>query len=649
MTRILVIDTDAGERLILRSRLVEQGYDVTLADNGAKGLVQVRAEPFELVLLAAELTGGVDSAEVSRRLKAIPRLQSVPVIIYANGASSNETSDRAYDAGCDAFVPRGQMPALDRVLRVKLQAKARIEELMRENRGLSQENKKLVEERRREREQEAAQRLEGGGPSLLRELGAARPDGVVVVDSRGVALVVDRGACELFGTRIEGRTLGQIAPGSGLEAFVRDARTEAREQFRFDVRHGKGRADRSVLASVVPVTTTEGGDNEGLRVLLLVDSAKRRVTEEVLRAREQHVPSQQLSTLMEAARRVYSTEAIIGTSPPVAQLRRRIEEALRKDTPVLLRGERGTGKAFLANVLHYAGHATGSIHIVRPAALTPENLEHELFGYVEGAFEGAIADRPGWVVEADEGAIYVAEIAAMPLELQERLLNVLETGRVRRKGAKKAERARPRLIASTEKDLGVLVREGKFSAELYAKLVACAIDVPALREVQADLPLMVEHYLLRYGAPRGVRTVDGSVLTLAQQYEWPGNLAELEDAMEDACRRAEESGAIGIEHLPRALRDLDAGLDSMELVPQAPPQRAGLMAATPGMPNGDAAMRRIRPWDITDEDPISLDLYEKKALLRALENCGGDKLAAARLLKVGKSTLYRKLKRLGIS
>jgi DNA-binding NtrC family response regulator len=216
-------------------------------------------------------------------------------------------------------------------------------------------------------------------------------------------------------------------------------------------------------------------------------------------------------------------------------------------------------------------------------------------------------------------------------------------------GAKKAERARPRLIASTECDLGELVREGRFSAELYAKLVACVIEVPPVREIHADLPLLVEHFLLRYGAPRGVRAVDGSVLTLAQQYEWPGNLAELEDAMEDACRKAGDATSIAIEHLPRALRDLDAGLDSMELVPQAPPHRSGITGPGAGIPISEGGLRRIRPWDITDEDPISLDLYEKKALLRALENCGGDKLAAARLLKVGKSTLYRTLKRLGIS
>ncbi len=646
MIRILVIDNDAGERLILRSRLADQGYEVILADTGAKGLVEARSEAFDLILLSAELTEGVDSAEVCRRLKAIPRRISVPVIVYSHQTTSHETCERIYEAGCDAFVPKGQMPALDRVLRVMLQYKARFDELGRESRNLEQEIRNLREARAREQDNGA--KGEGANTLLIRELAASRPDGLVVVDSQGLALHVDRGACELFGTRIEGKTLGQIAPGSGLEAFVRDARTQPREQFRFDVRLGKGRSDRSLMASVIPVASSDTGEPAAIRVVLLLDVGKRRVAEDILRQRDPGIPRHQLSSLLEAARATYGPQSILGTSAEANQLRRRVIDLLRREEPVLIRGERGTGKRFLASVLHYSGRTTGGLWTLRCSALAPENIEHELFGYGEGAFPGAHSDRPGLCLQASGGTLHLAEIADLPLESQETLLAVLETGLVHRKGSSKPEKTNFRLIGSTERDLGELVRTGRFSSNLYGKLAAHVIDVPPLRAMLPDLPAFVEHFMRLHALQPATAAIDEHALWLMQQYDWPGNLAELQDCIEDACRRAKEE-PIAMEHLTRPLRELDASTPGPEIIPtRSQAGRPTPASSTNGTPLLDHS-RRLRSWDITDEDPISLDLYEKKVILRALDSCSGDKLAAARLLKVGKSTLYRKLKRLGIT
>jgi DNA-binding NtrC family response regulator len=647
VTRILVIDTDPGERLILRSRLSDQGYEVILADTGAKGLVEARSEAFDLVLLSAELSEGVESAEVCRRLKAIPRRVALPVVVYSDQATTHETCERIYDAGCDTFVGKSQMASLDKVLRVTLVIKGRLEELARENRNLEQEIKGLQETRARE--QENGSRNEGPNTLLIRELAASRPDGLIVVDTQGTVVHVDRGACELFGTRIEGKSLGQIAPGSGLEAFVRDARTQPREQFRFDVRLAKGRADRSLMASVIPVASGDAGEPGVMRIVLLLDIGKRRVAEDVLRQRDPGIPRHQLSSLLEAARVTYGPQAILGACPESQQLRRRVIESLRRDDPVLIRGERGTGKSFLANVLHYSGRATGGLWTLRCSALAAENLDHELFGYVEGAIPGALTERIGLCLQAASGTLHLAEIADLPLEAQEALLAVLETGVVHRKGSTRPEKAQFRLIASTERDLGELSRSGRFSAGLYAKLSVCTIDVPPLRTVIADLPVFADHFLRRHAGKPAAAAIDEQALWLMQQYDWPGNLAELEDCIEEGSRRAKDE-PIGIEYLTRPLRELEASALGPEITPQPRPAaaRPALAASGNGHSSVDAG-KHSRPWDITDEDPVSLDLYEKKALLRALESCHGDKLAAARLLKVGKSTLYRKLKRLGIT
>jgi len=300
-------------------------------------------------------------------------------------------------------------------------------------------------------------------------------------------------------------------------------------------------------------------------------------------------------------------------------------------------------------VLHYSGRATGGLWTLRCSALAAENLEHELFGYVEGVFPGALTERIGLCLQAAGGTLHLAEVADLPMESQETLLAVLETGLVHRKGSTRGEKSQFRLIASTERDLGELTRTGRFSAGLYTKLSACTIDVPPLRAVIADLPIFADHFLRRHAGRPAAAAIEEHALWLMQQYDWPGNLAELEDCMEEGCRRAKDE-PISIEFLTRPLKDLEATTLGPEIMPQPRPATSRPPAAALG--NGMAPAEvghNNRPWDITDEDPISLDLYEKKALLRALDSCNWDKLAAARMLKVGKSTLYRKLKRLGIT
>jgi DNA-binding NtrC family response regulator len=639
--RILLIDGDPGERLILRSRLAEAGHEILVAESGAKGLAEARAGTADLVLLSTDLGGGVDGAEVCRRLKATPGLNRLPVVVYSHTPASTELADRMYDAGCEVFVGRAQLPHLDRIIEVQLRVRLQGDDISDQNRVLELEIRRLEEERQRAADLDVAATSGDAGSLVSRELAAGRPDGVLVADGEGIVRECDRGAVELLGARVLGMSLGKIAPGCGLEAFVRDARTAPREGFRFETSTRRDRSARSLMASVMPVTAGEG---QRLRVVLLLDLGKRSVATELARANESGIPRQQIGALVEAARVTYVPGAITGTCAVTVGLRAEVSELAPLASPVLLVGERGGGKEFVARIIHYSSLRTGPFLQLRCASLSPEVLEAELFGPA-----GAETGRPGLLSLAQDGTLFLGEVSDLPLSVQAHLDQVLEEGVMRRPGSKKKERVDCRLIASAPQDLEVLVEKGEFHAGLAARLGTRRVQLTPLRERRGDITELASVFLERFGSGHGVTALSEEARWVMEEYAWPGNVAELEDCVEQACARA-ESGVIEVGHLTRPLRDHAAELPMAAVIPVTRGHRHADVSSVPlGTQLPTAPQPALSPWMITDEDPISLDLYEKKALLRALDSTGGDKLAAARLLQVGKSTLYRKLKKFAIT
>ncbi len=645
MTRILLIEGDPGERLVLKSRLADLGYEVVAAETGAKGIVEARAGRFEAILIAAGLAGGVDGAEVCRRVKAVPQLAAVPIILYATTTTTPDVAERMYDAGCEVFLPKAQMGLLPRILQVYRRQLSRFEELRDQNRMLEQEARKIEEQAQRIADLEVSSLDKGASSLLVRELAAGRPDGALLVEASGRVCYADRGACELLGVNIVGQSLGQVAPGVGLEAFVRDARTAAREGFRFEVSPRKDRVQRSLVASVLPVHSSDESQRS-LRVLLVLDLGKRRIAEELLRAKQVGIPRQQLGPLLEAAHSLYTPEAITGRGQASTELRQRVSDLVTRHTPILIHGARGSGKRHAANVLHFSGKATGPILQLRCGSLSEQDLELELFGYRKGVTPAALADSPGLLLLAQDGTVLLDEIADMPLTIQKKLVEVIDEGKLYRCGSRKAERVEVRLVATTVDDPDALVEAGQLDPTLRARFGGGEVRIPSLLERQEDVPLLVEQFLDRFGPGNGVMSLSDHVAVTLAQYTWPGGISELEDCIEQACARSGGQG-VDVQHLPRPLRDLASTIPSHELIPVPRPEGeppAGTFSAVMNAPR-----REAQPWDITEDDPISLEHYEMKALLRALDICEGDKLAAARLLKVGKSTLYRKLKRFGIT
>ncbi len=656
MSRIFVIDDDPGNMLIVKSRLGDLGYEVVAAETGAEGMVEARNESFDLVLITANLGSGIDACELCRRLKAMPEAGKVPILIYSNLPTSPEDMQRGYEAGCDAYVVKQTMGVLDQQVRVLLRSRAAQEDLAEQNSVLEHESNELREHRQQSADRELSMRSTGEHSLAIRELAAGRPDGVLLVDGDGFVRHADRGAREFFGNRLEGRNLGSLTPASGLEAFVRDARSEIREGFRFDLSALGGRAARSLTASVIPLVNVPGTAPLSYKIVLLLDAGRRRIAAEMLRMSEPGIPRQQLGSLLDAAHEVFHLSALVGPSVTMDAARSAVRQFAKTNAPVTILGSKGVGKIRLARTLHYGGPFSGAFLQLRCSAFSPESLERELFGYVEGAFHGALGERPGLFQQAVDGTVYLEEVGDLPLPLQERILEFLKGGTVTRAGSEVKHRTEARLVVSSSRCLATAVREGQFLRELNELLSENVVELLPLVERPEDIIPLAMHFVSRYGPAYGVREITDDALALFTQYDWPANVSELLDCIHEACSHCED-GVITPRCLPQSLRDSNQELIQDDvLIPAArrePPQKVLShpvgSATSAALASAAAGIKRKHPWDITDEDPISLDHYEMKALIRALDHVEGDKLAAARLLKVGKSTLYRKLKRFGIN
>lgn len=657
MGRILLIDDELSSRLVLHNRLKDLGHDVTVAENGAKGLLEVREAPFDLVLVEYNLASGVSGPEVCRRLRQMPQAMTVPLVMISRQSGSREDVHKGFEAGCDAFVTKADLAVLDDVLRSMLHFKALHDEAARQIRALEEVNRRL---------QESASRANEGEPApsgeTVREGPTLRPDGMLLVDADGIVRYADRGARDLFGGGLEGKNLGRLAPASGLEAFVRDARTEAREGFRVDLPSRAGRSGRSLSAAVVPLICAPGSKDPELRTVLIFDHTRRRLATELLRIEEYVLPRRELGVLLEAARTAFGPATIVGTSQAAAQLRGLVHEVARAAQPTLILGESGAGKEHLARAIHFSGERGGPFLPVSCAGLSQASLESELFGHMPDALEGFTGERPGLFQQGLHGTILLKDIEQLGLPLQARLERALREGKVTRAGSSKDESCELHVLASSRADLPALVAQGSFSRGLLEAFSAAVIEVPPLRARREDVPLLAQGFLVRYASGRPGLELTDEALWALENYEWPGNVRELENCIHRAVGAQSERETIDLACLPPAIVEQAARLPQRDLQPApplprvalgdehagAPRSAAPLFAARLGATDG-AATRARQPWEIAPEDDPSLELYEMKALLHALDRTGGDKLAAARLLKVGKSTLYRKLKRYGIA
>ena len=317
--------------------------------------------------------------------------------------------------------------------------------------------------------------------------------------------------------------------------------------------------------------------------------------------------------------------SFVGSSPAAAEVKRQARRAAQSSSPVLLLGETGTGKELLAHAIHAASsRAAGPFVSVNIAAVPDTLLEAEFFGVAPGAYTGADRKaRDGKFKLADGGTLFLDEIGDMPQSLQAKLLRALQEGEIEPLGSNQLVPFDVRVVAATSRDLGALVREGKFREDLYYRLHVLPLRVPPLRERRSDIPALVEllgeDMALRNGTATPELRPDALALLMGQP--WRGNIRELRNVLEQAAMRS-DSQSIDAEQLTRILRE--TGVE-----PAAP-----LAEAAPAAAN-DAALLRPMAEQVAE--------VEQRAIAAALRASGGNKQAAARALGISRATLYERL------
>jgi two-component system response regulator HydG len=318
---------------------------------------------------------------------------------------------------------------------------------------------------------------------------------------------------------------------------------------------------------------------------------------------------------------------IIGRSAEMEKIYRILSKVAFTAHPVLILGESGTGKEMIARAIHVNGpNAARPFVPVDCSSLVPTLIESELFGYVKGAFTGANRSKDGLLVSAEGGTVFLDEIGEMPLELQAKLLRALQEKEVRPVGATHRVPINVRILAATNRNLVEMVEQGRFRKDLYYRLNVVNLRLPSLRQRRDDIPLLIAHFLERRNRDYGKTfRVSDEMLRVLIDYDWPGNVRELEHTIDRACAYC--SGSV-----------LQLGDASSPIVAYYSTTRPRI-APPPAKIDTALTVSTVTP----------LAELEKRAILDALETLRGDKLAAARLLGIGKTTLYRKLKEYGLS
>lgn len=320
-----------------------------------------------------------------------------------------------------------------------------------------------------------------------------------------------------------------------------------------------------------------------------------------------------------------SADRLVGRSAAFNTALSELQRVAPSMLPVLLLGESGTGKELFARAVHEASdRARGPFVVVDCSGLTDTLFESELFGYEKGAFTGATARKKGLVETAAGGTLFLDEMGDVPLIMQVKLLRLIESGTFRRVGALDTQQSDFRLVAATHKPLARMVAEGRFRQDLYYRISAFPIHLPALRERVDDIPMLVESFLRRGNAPQRPVSVADDAMAALQAYPWPGNLRELRNVLERA-RLLADDGVIRAAHLPPDLRR-EVGLLSTSRQTAA----AAGIATVPG------ALRAVR-GTVSDQ-----------ALREALAQFDGTRRELARHLGLSERTLYRRLRELGV-
>ena len=334
----------------------------------------------------------------------------------------------------------------------------------------------------------------------------------------------------------------------------------------------------------------------------------------VRKALENRLLKKEVIRLRKEVESRYDFHHLIGKSPLMQKIYDLIERISDSSSNVLVTGESGTGKELVAKAIHYSGIRKGGPFVAINCAAIPETLlESELFGYKKGAFTDAKSDKKGLIFEANEGTLFLDEITEMPLTLQAKLLRVIEEREVRPLGDTTSYPIDVRIISTSNRDIGTSVQQGRFREDLYYRLKVIDIELPPLRERREDIPILVQHFIHKFGKElkRSVSGISEGALKILVSYSWPGNVRELENIIQRGITMSQHEVILPDDLPASIIQKTDEKL-----------------------------------FEKATEEKFTLDQLEKEYIKRVLIETGGNKSKAAERLGLDRKTLYRKLEEL---
>lgn len=560
--RILIIDDEEGIRFTFNKFLSSENYEVSTAKDFDEAVEHISKNNFDVVF-ADIILKGKTGMDVLREIKK--RKINCPVIMIT-GYPNIDTASEAVRLGAFDYIPKPiQKDALFHAIDVALQHKA------------------VIDEKEKYR-------------SNLEAIFRSVKDAIITVDKDLVVLEINEAAQKICG--FNRNSIGKVfsslndnCKGKCFEALVETVDTKKQAEFSNIECQLKDRREQVVALSTSPLLNSQGVFSGA--VLVVKDETRLTDLERELNERQQF-------------------HRIIGKSDKMQEVYSLIELLSDVETTVMITGESGTGKELVAEALHYKGsRGRNSMVKVNCSALSENLLESELFGHVRGSFTGAIKDKIGRFQIADGGTIFLDEIADISPKIQIELLRVLQEKEFERVGDSTTIKVDVRVVAASNQDLSEKVRAGEFREDLYYRLNVMRITLPPLRDRRDDIPLLISHFIKKFNNKfnKNITSVSTDVEKIFMEYLWPGNIRELEHALEHAfilCRQS----TVTIDHLPPELQSFEVAESSL---------------------TGDG------------------DIDDPQIIIDALDKSAWNKTKAASLLGISRRSIYRKIKEYSIT
>ena len=564
--RILIIDDEESIRITINEFLLKEGYDVLEAKSYDETIKIINTEHIDVVLsdIVLEDKSGIDILK-----KVNERHLKCPVILFT-GYPNLETASEAVRLGAYDYI-----------------TKPVEKEVLLHTTRMALRHKTLVEERDRNH-------------AILKATFKSVKDAIITVDNDFKIIEINDAAKKICGflreevIEMSFDSIPKMCCGQCIEAIKKTIQEKRPvEIYRLECNHENHKGQLVTLNAFPLMDDIDGIDSiDGIDGCVIVVKD------------ETHVSG--LEKELESRQRFSN---IIGKDEKMQGLYSLMENLYNIDTTVLITGESGTGKGLIAEAIHYGGtRRQGQFVKVDCSALTETLLESELFGHTKGAFTGAVTDKIGRFQKADGGTIFLDEIGDVSLGVQQRLLRVIQEKTFERVGDSTQITVDVRIVAATNKNLQEKVRQKKFREDLYYRLKIIELSSPPLRDRQGDIPLLVEHFIEIFNQKmkKNINNISDDVYKIFMNYEWPGNIRELRNAIEHSfvvCNKT----VITAEELPNELREIKT---------------------TPSM----------------DEKS-----NEYNTILQALEKTHWNKTNAANLLGISRRTIYNKIKEYNIS